>query len=77
MSINNVQDVSQVVRNFKEYVESKDEKQQGLVDAVLISNLNSQGNHIQVTSFDFNLNSQTSIKEIQSYLTKKIKSNKI
>lgn len=42
----------------------KDDKQQGLVDAVIVSNLNMPQGLIKLTSFDFSLNSAVSIKEI-------------
>eukprot|EP00347_Sterkiella_histriomuscorum_P003082 403365660 len=67
-------EISKIARNFKDYVEMKDEKQQSVVDAVIISNLNSTDKTISLKSFDFNLNSQSSIKDIQSFATKDIKS---
>lgn len=42
----------------------KDEKQQSLVDALIISNLNSTDKSITLSSFDFNLNSKSSIKDL-------------
>lgn len=40
MLFKNTSDISTIGKNFKDYVDSKDEKQQSLVDAVIISNIN-------------------------------------
>lgn len=54
--------------NFKQYVETKDEKQQGLVDALILTNYDQEPGTVKVTSFDFNLSSESSIKEIEKFL---------
>jgi len=65
-------DVHQIVKNFKEYVDQKDEKQQNLVDAVVISNLNSPDGSITLSAFDFGLNSAASVKDVAAALAKKL-----
>ena len=58
MQFKSYADIAQIARNFKEYVDAKDEKQQSLVDALIISNLNStDSSSYTLSSFDFNLNS--------------------
>ena len=68
-------EIHTIAKNFKDYVDMKDEKQQSLVDAVIISNLNSTDkSSISLSSFDFNLTSGSSIKDIEKYLSKDLKS---
>lgn len=75
MKFNSHSDIAKIARNFKEYVDAKDEKQQSTVDALIISNLNSTGSNLfTLSSFDFNLNSQKDIKDVQTYITKNVKS---
>jgi hypothetical protein len=73
MTISDSKSIHQIARNFKEYVDAKDEKQQSLVDAVIISNLNQGSKQILISSFDFNLNSASSIKDLSSSITKNLK----
>lgn len=40
MTFSKASDITTIAKNFKDYVDSKDEKQQSLVDAVIISNIN-------------------------------------
>lgn len=57
MQIRDYKELYKIAKNFQHYVEVKDEKQQSLVDALIISNLNMSNKEATITSFDFNLNS--------------------
>jgi hypothetical protein len=50
------EDLPSIVSRFKRYVQSKDELEQSLVDAVILTNFNS--GDMRLISFDFSLNSQ-------------------
>ena len=59
----------QIIANFKEYIQSKDDIEQSLVDAVILTNFNVQPDErnrkgIKLIGFDFSLNSQQAIKDL-------------
>ena len=68
-----VEDVStaelpQLIASFKAYVQAKDDVEQSLVDAVIVTN---QGGSLKVTAFDFSLNSQQAVKDLQGEVLNK------
>lgn len=68
-----------IIRNFKEYVQRKDDIEQSLVDAVIITNFNPEmreGNNLRLVAFDFSLNNDKAIKEFSSSAIKNMKNLK-
>jgi hypothetical protein len=54
-----------MIVNFTTYVQRKDDKEQSLIDAVILSNFNSDT--IRLTAFDFSLNCDNAIQDFSSF----------
>jgi hypothetical protein len=54
-----------MIANFTTYVQRKDDKEQSLIDAVILSNFNSDT--IRLIAFDFSLNCDHAIQEFSSH----------
>jgi hypothetical protein len=54
-----------MIANFTTYVQRKDDKEQSLIDAVILSNFNSDT--IRLIAFDFSLNCDHAIQDFSSH----------
>ena len=69
LKLTDASELPQIIINFKEYVQTKEDKEQSLVDGIIISSLNTPG-CITVRAFDFSLNHTESIADFQSQVIK-------